>query len=219
MIRKEVYIVGGGTSLRGFDWNLLTNKDTIVINKSIFYVSYPTYFVTTDYSFIIKISNEVLKFREIKCPKFIAVGFSARSEDNDNLYMKEEGGRIIDSRRGFVYDLKDFNVIIKSYIKEGIGYTWDDFRTGWNSGHSALQLAVLLGYKEIHLLGIDFTIDSLDSFHFHEGYLSSNFPKKVDEFHNSFVNAIKSIKENTHIDIISRSHISRLNEIIPYIKL
>jgi len=35
---EEVYIVGGGTSLQDFDFKLLENKNTIVLNKAMLYV-------------------------------------------------------------------------------------------------------------------------------------------------------------------------------------
>jgi hypothetical protein len=48
---------------------------------------------------------------------------------------------------------------------------------GSNSGLAALNLAILLGYREIALLGFDFKWDDTTS-HFHDGYVGQN--KYVD---------------------------------------
>ena len=51
----EVFIVGGGTRLSGFDFNKLKNKNVIAVNKSICYVPNANYFITMDYTFLRKV--------------------------------------------------------------------------------------------------------------------------------------------------------------------
>ncbi len=50
--KSRVFIIGGGTSLTGFDFSLLKDDDIIAVNKSIEYVPHAKYFITMDYTFI-----------------------------------------------------------------------------------------------------------------------------------------------------------------------
>jgi len=205
---KTVYIIGGGYSLKGFNFNKLKNKDTIVINKVIKYVPNPTYFITIDYTALKKISSIKLD----KTTKVFIANFA-------HPYMKEEKGYIIDKRTNLIYDLTDFDMIIKSHQFEGIGFNWNDFRNGNNSGYCALQLAILLGYKNIYLLGIDLCVDKKS--HFHEGY-GRPIPymkKRLNEYTQYFIPTLKQLKKENKMNMYSCSVISKLNDIIPYIPL
>ena len=211
---KSVYIVGGGNSLKDFDFKKLKDKDTIVINKSIFAVSDPTYFITCDYSFLIKIKAQSLfnKFQKMNTPKiFILQSYLP--------YLKEDKGRTIDIRyKNYIYDLKDFDIIIKSYKAEGVGLKWNDFRNGINSGICAIQYAILMGYTDIYLLGIDLKLCNKRS-HFHNGYGEEKnvFAKKLDQYFSYYKIMFKEIiKNNPNINIYSSSKDSRLNCFIPY---
>src|ERR1035438_7608503 len=43
--KKRVFIVGGGASLIGFDFNSLVNEDVIAVNKAIEFVHHAKYFI------------------------------------------------------------------------------------------------------------------------------------------------------------------------------
>ncbi len=213
-MNKNVYIIGGGYSLKGFDFNKLKDKDTITINKSIFHVPNPTYFITCDYSFIHRLrhSNLAHNFETNKAVKFFIV-------QSHLSYLIEKEGKIIDIRTNkYIYDLKNFDVIIKSYKSEGVGFSWNDFRNGINSGFCALQIAILLGYKNIYLLGFDLDVKN-ENTHFHEGYGQSinSFRKKLDKYLEYYQKALTYLKnQKPEIKIYSCSKISKLNNIIPY---
>jgi len=215
MLKNEgIYIVGGGYSLRDKNLRVLEHYPTIVTNKSILYVPKPNYFVTMDYSFLNKMGHRFRnKFEGTLMTKIFIVNLASG-------HLVEENGQIIDQRYGLVYKLEGFNVLIKSYKKEGIGLEFGDFRNGDNTGFSALQLAIVLGYKEINLLGIDLTIGNKT--HFHGGYGESpyKFQNKLDEYYEYFKNAIQELNViRPDIQIYSCSETSKLNDIIPYKKL
>jgi len=207
-----VFVVGGGPSLRGFDFGLLDGYDTIAINKAIFSVKDPTYFITIDYTFLRKIDKAALA--RTQCPKFFVANY-------DNSYIKDVNGAIVDTRFNLVYNLKDFDVIVKSKLSHGMGFTFSDFRNGVSSGFCGLQLAVLLGYTKIYLLGIDLSVDpaAAGGTHYHGGYgePSDKFAGKLDRYFQEFKHGLERLQNaRPDISVISCSPNSRLNEIIKY---
>ena len=205
-MRKEVYIIGGGYSLKDFDFNKLKDKDTIVVNKAIKYLPNATYFITIDFTVLKKMPQ----INKVFPTKMFIANFT-------KPYLQEKEGKIVDIRFNLVYKLEDFDVIIKSHKTEGMGIKFNDFRNGDNSGFCALQLAVILGYEKINLLGIDLIATSQT--HFHEGYNESkeSFQKKLDRYYGNFVVGLNELKsKRPDIKIVSCSPISKLNEIIPY---
>ena len=59
---------------------------------------------------------------------------------------------------------------IPSNHTEGLGDSFSDFSNGGNSGFAAIQLAVILGFKTIGLLGIDGVASSALPVNFHKEY-------------------------------------------------
>jgi len=207
--RDEVFIVGGGNSLKDFRFNKLRDKDTIAVNMSALDVPNPTFCITGDSDIFRKVQEG--HFEDVKTTWVMILSL-------DHPVMKWNRGQLI-HRSGFVYDLSCVDVIIKSPGLEGIGFSWNDFRRGWNSGFCALQLAVLLGYKKIHLLGIDLTLNE-GRCHYHDKYKGRRIGDSTFErFFLNFEFALNILKSKTDIKVISRSSISRLNEFIPYIPL
>lgn len=209
-MNKEVYIIGGGTSLKGFDFNKLKDKTTIAVNKSCKYVPNLDYFITMDFTALRKISISKL----ISFPTKIFIANFAKP------YLQEIDGRIVDTRFNLVYTLNHFDMIIKSYKSDGIGVDFLNFRNGNNSGFCALQFAILMGFNSIYLLGIDLAIT--EETHFHGGYGENKefFQKKLDLYYQSFVQGLKLLKKiKPKIKIYSCSSSSRLNNILEYKKI
>jgi len=205
---EKVYIIGGGPSLKDFDFSLLADKCTIAVNKSIFHVPNPSYFISVDYTFLRKVSKGL--FHSITAKKFFVADFSCS-------FLKEIDKQITDTRYNMVYDLRDYNFLIRAQRQDGIGYTFENFRTGRNSGFCALQLAVILGFKRIYLLGVD--LNQQGKTHYHEGYgeRSKTFIPKLDKYYDYFRIALEQLKsERPDIQVISCSSRSRLNDTIPY---
>ena len=204
---NSVFIIGGGPSLQGFDFSKLVNKHTIAVNKSFLDVPNLEYFVTVDHSFLRKIDKKALQ-NNPSTKVFVA--------DLSYNYLRELDGRIVDTRTNTIYRLGGFDMIIKSRRKDGFGLSFDDFRTGKNSGYCALQLAIALCFKRIYLLGIDLCTQS--NTHYHEGYNEpkDRFEKKLGEYFTFFKSGLEEIKQKSDVEIFNCSRSSRLNDIIPY---
>jgi hypothetical protein len=136
---ETVYVIGGGPSLIDFNWNSLIGKRTIVINKSI--LSYPGADVVywTDSRVYGWYKNEINEFKGLKITIRNHASYSA--------------------------DIK----VLKKGCKFGLEESKDSLCHGNNSGYAAINLAYLLGAKQIILLGYDMKNDGKQS-HYHDGY-------------------------------------------------
>jgi len=199
----KIYIIGGGPSLKNCDMSIFNGVESIAVNESIHYVK-SELFITIDYTFLRKTNRKA--FRRHSASKFFVANYHAGLMDNHGAIECPKVGK---------YDLKDFDVIIKSRKPDGLSRYWKDFRNGMCSGYCAMQLAVILGYDEIHLCGIDMTIDNGKS-HFHNSYGTKI--AKLNDYFNHFVDGIELAK-SYNINVVSRSSISRLNRHIDYIPL
>jgi hypothetical protein len=171
------FVVGGGPSLNGFDFTQLNGFDTIAVNKAVEYIPNPAYFITTDYSYFTKASLPIEQIKQkTKHTYFVA--------DMTHDYMAHKDGSVVDIRRNFVYkDLYQYTDVIESNNNTGFGSTLADFSNGSNSGHCGIQLALLLGYKKIYLLGFDLNTDGQT--HFHQAYRDidqTSFKKNVKNY-------------------------------------
>jgi len=192
---NDIYIIGGGASLRDFDFKKLKNKDCIAINYSIVNVPTSKYFITMDYTFIDYIEQKTKKqltkkkFKALPCEKYFVVA-------TNNKYIQKQKDTYIDTRSNYKYDLTGIDRVIPSNIEYGIGHDYEHFVHGCNSGFCALQLALLLGYKNIHLLGFDLT--STYDTHYHMAYMQSKgkFIKRLEVYKKHFYVAIRWIEKN-----------------------
>ena len=210
MRKEDIYIVGGGTSLRMFDFSQLEHLDTIAVNVAALDVPNPTYCITADSGILRKIQEGY--FKSINTTWVLVT-------NPNHCSMKWKDGKF-KHHNGYVYNLFVVDMIIKNVGVEGIGFEFNDFRTGYNSGFCAFQLAVLLGYKRIHLLGFDLC-ENESRTHYHNRYKNRKTidDKSFTKFYDNFVLAIEVLKEKTDIKIISHSKISRLNSFVSYISL
>jgi len=214
--KKRVFIIGGGHSLLGFDFNKLKNEDTIVINQAIKYVEHATYFLTMDYTFLAK-SNIDIEYINSKST------YSYFIINAVHEYIKKINGEYIDTRFGLKYThLNKFSNIIESntIVNKATGFSEDinQFANGNNSGFCALQLGLLLEYEEIYLLGFDLCIDiNGKDTHFHNSYRQpvGKFNERLLEYSKLFKDAIDLTKYKHKI--FSCSAVSYLNTLIKYI--
>ncbi len=205
---NEIFIIAGGMGVHEVDFSKLKDKDIIVINKTVLDFPNAKYLVTMDYSMLQKLARQGANIENITATKVFIANFVPS-------YMKEKDGYIVDTRFNLIYDLSLFDMIIKSRKLDGIGYEWNDFRHGDNSGFCAVQFAILQGYKKINLIGFDMCVHTAT--HFHGGYGESkeSFQKKVEKYFNTF---LKTIKEDLkpEIQLLSCSSISKLNSVLKY---
>ena len=142
---KECYIIGGGESLKNFDYSKLEGKFTIGINRAM-EIYQSTIWYGMDVQFLKMIQEEYIS--QEKWENFKGI----------KIFAKPQSGWIFD---GDVFLVENSQTISES-IEDGIDH-------GTNSGYGALMLAVALGCKSIFLLGYDMTVR--ESPNWHEGYL------------------------------------------------
>jgi len=204
----EIFIVGGGPSLKGFPFEQLKDRNTIAVNVAAFDVPNPTYCITADSSIFRKVQEG--RFKEIDTTWVIVL-------TPNHPVMQFKDGRIQRRNSNFVYNPFCVNIIIKYMKCEGLGFSFKDFRTGYNSGFCAFQLAVLLRYKKIYLLGFDLNL-SPNSCHYHKRYKHRRINNKdLQCYFDNFKLAFEIIKKKTNIEVFSCSKTSRLNQLIPYV--
>jgi len=164
---KRCFVIGNGPSLAGMDLSPLENEITFGLNR--IYLLFekmnflPTYYVCVNELVLEQFSSEI---RQLKMLKFI----------NWN-------------RRQF-FDINDVSVIpVRVSLLDG--FNADPFRAFFGGGtvtYVALQIAYLMGFSEVILIGLDhsfsdkgipnkveFRISEQDTNHFHPNY----FPKGV----------------------------------------
>jgi hypothetical protein len=201
---KTIFIVGGGPSLKDFPFEHLRDRRTIAVNVAVFDVPSADYVITVDYTFLSKIVTRRRAFRNKTATKIFVADFS-------HSFIKEQSGRIVDSRYQLVYDLADFDLIIKARKVRGLGYTFNDFRTGLNSGYCAMQLAVILGYTDIRLLGIDLNSETQKHYHRAYGDVPDSFNKMLDVYFEHFKFGIEQLhSDRDDVRVTSCSQTSRL---------
>jgi len=217
--RDRVFLVGSGPSLHNFNFKVLKNEDTICVNSSVFDVPRANFFITKDYFFLrkylinclhsksngAKIWNSVVKI-------FVACYVGGSLQDiNDE---------IVDVSHKINYDLCPIDWVIKNDKQHGIGLSLNDFRCGVDSGYGALQLAVLLGYKEIFLAGYDMCAQKKT--HYHDRYGKrdvEDFQKKLDGYFQFYVRAFQELKNMNQVKLYSCSIISKFNVHIEYVPI
>ncbi len=203
---NDIYIIGGGPSLKNFDFEQLRGLDTIAVNVAALDVPDPTFCITAD-------SGQFRKLQEGYYDKVDNTTWVLITNP-DHCTMKYKDGVFKNIRTGFIYNLLAPTMVIRNSGIEGLGFTFNDFRTGYNSGFCAFQFAVLLGYQRIHLLGIDLN----DGHHYHKRYKDRQTIGKMglENFYLNFIRAFEIIREKSSIEVISHSKFSRLNKAIPY---
>lgn len=181
---RRCFVLAGGCSLNGFDFNRISGELTIGVNKS--FASFP---VLVNYSMD---------------PKFYdMVSFPNNDPTNPfihNKWVEYHGIKVFLNRRAFpnVYTV---NPIDKKSISldPSIG-----IYPGGNSAFGALMLAISFGCKRIGLLGLDMKVDTVHQrTHHHEGYkgsgqikdiLASN-QRKLNQFKGEFDEFAPMIKQ------------------------
>lgn len=199
---NRIFIIGGGPSVNNIDLDLLENEDTMCINASINYVPNPTYFVTMDYSYFLPQRN-INTVTEVVSKST----YSYFILNTSHAYIANINGKVTDTRNNIIYnELDKFTKVInssKSIINDtGFGQTPSQFAHGNNSGFCGIQLATLLGYEEIYLIGFDLNLHDEDT-HFHKKYFNSQLKNKINDYKNTLVNALTLFLKNTKIKIVT----------------
>lgn len=200
---REAWVMCGGPS---HAYKIATPKGdcVIAVNKDVFRYTEADYFITMDNRFYIwEIENKVIPLSPTKV-------FVANMADKNMRCDKT----IVDKRWGVSYTLAPYDMIIKSYSSSGFGKTFKTFSNGGNSGYCAIQLAIILGFKVIHVVGMDLCVVNNQTHH-HGGYNKclDDYPRRFDEFFNLISSDILNVDG---VKFINHSPVSRLKEVIGY---
>lgn len=130
---EVVYIVGGGPSLKDFDWTKLKGKKVIAINRAFEVVPDADVLYWTDSRFFRWFKEDIKKFTGLKytCRPFIG-------KPADVTLLQSNSAMKLEMRPSFISH-------------------------GNNSGYGAINLAVKLGATKIYLLGYDMNSNPKDT--------------------------------------------------------
>lgn len=173
LVGRSVYILGGGPSLRGFDFESLRGCGHVVaVNDAIFAAPWADTAITID---IIWLANRVNALRHFDGEMIAAVPDDFEPVDAPVRYVLRRPGAMVSERMGIVY-------------------------TGDNSGFAALGMAIMRGASRIALLGYDMTAPG--HFHagytWRSRYGVGDYPRWARYFH-----ALKRIADERGIQIIN----------------
>lgn len=212
--RKErVFVIGGGASLRGVDLNCLKNEDIIAVNHSLYFLKDALFAITIDYEFFNSYTQYLREYQSKKAYKL----YVASEINNFYKYSKNSIYSVNYSKEYTLLHLTNGVIMSNKFCPLSNTLKNKQFANGFNSGYCGLQLAYLLKYKKIYLLGMDLTKSKGYAQAYHKEHLRHEQEYKevhkdyFDAFRNSLINYDKSQTE-----IVSCSSISLLNEFIKY---
>ena len=192
---RRCFLLGGGPSLKGFDYTILKNEFTIGTNKTFIAFS-PTIIYGMDMKFYNSISqpgprrnqrdiheawNNYTGYKVFLCPK-------RKHTFGEDIYLID----------------RTLEKVISLDLREGI-------YPGKNSGFGALTMSIAMGCKEIYLLGYDMEVFGKET-HFHEGYPNQDlrdFSNRLEKFKKEFEEFSDSIA-SIGIEVINLSPLSSL---------
>lgn len=177
---KTCFLIGGGPSLKNFDFNLIKNELTIGVNKS--FTKFPT---TVNYAMDVRFYDMVTCTRKVytknaKCKELHHQWLVYRGI---KLFIKRSAKSKFDSSIYIVNNLDKKAISLD--LSRGI-------YGGNNSGFGALMLAIALGATWIGLLGYDLKVQKKQErikTHWHDGYglgRVESFQSKLDKFRMCF---------------------------------
>lgn len=129
---ETIFIIGGGPSLVGYNWELLRGRRIIGINRAFEVVPWADFIYFTDTKF----------FEEYRDKGLLQVD-AILATSNDKISHPK------------VVNFRDTGV-------NGLDLDMNCLRVGKNSGHAAINLAIHLKAKNIVLMGFDMCVDMID---------------------------------------------------------
>lgn len=160
---EPCFIIGGGSSLRGFDWSLLDGKFVVAVNRA--------YEVLPNANIVYFTDN--IFWRDHKSGLL----------NHKGRLMKGMGGSLVNPSIKEPR-VEEFKITGVTGLEMAPGCT----RSGKNSVYAVMNIcAVHLGFKAIYLLGVDMgwgKAQDRATSHFHDGYknMSSNYLQMKEAF-------------------------------------
>jgi len=186
--QSTVYIIGGGPSLRGFDFSCLQGKGIILgVNDGAFYANADVLF-SLDATFARRRWKEIQDFSG-------SVWLAMPPNHEVKIWPGAERVNMPYRGRG-------------NYLSEDPEWIY-----GVNSGFGALNLAFLKQASEIVLLGFDLHPDNEGHLHFHKGYEWEPDVKRAKRHYQKWLRPFECAAEQLHRDgirVINASLSSRI---------
>ena len=195
---NRMFIVGNGSSLKQTNLDLLIGKPSMAVNK--IYLHYPktnwrpTHYVKVDVSVFEPLDWRSEVFPHIEnneqCLLWDAFHSGAAKDDGNYEFIPDGIG-----------DIRNVTYIPRCqhhYLKTA---DWHDYCTGLNSIVTMVNWAVILGYKEIVLVGCDGQYSNPKKDHFSPKYYKSVDPDYVKRNNDCVKAAHDMLKEKCPVPI------------------
>lgn len=181
---QRCFIVGGGPSLKGFDFGRLRGERVIAINKAFKDVPFADIMFAMDRPLLDLITSGQL------------------GEDYRAALDSFWGVKLWLDLSGYAYPPDVYSV--KSAGETG----WTDSLSkglyhGQNSGYGALNLALVLGADPIYLLGYDCQRGPEGEKNYHSGYPTGSSPDAMNIFLKAFEAGAEKLKAISHSRIVN----------------
>jgi len=160
---QRCFIIGGGPSLTGFDFERLRGERIIAINKAFAYCMFADVLYFMDY---------IHFYSELKSGKFGGEMLAKWNTFPGIKVFSDSHAR----------NLPDSHWINLAFNPQGVSRSQKrGINRGTNCGYGAINLAVVMGANPIYLLGYDMKHDGKRT-HFHDGYWRTAVPMALGEF-------------------------------------
>lgn len=156
---ETAFVIGGGASLSGFDFNRLSGQRCIAVNAAGYDVPWADYLFFTDHSFFANHRRLIDDWKG----GVVTISRAAKAEASGRL-------------------LRPHNV----RTRDGFATLDGKVRSGRSSGQTAVALAVALGCTRVVLLGFDMKADAAGRTHYHARYERSPEQALLDGFRDAF---------------------------------
>jgi hypothetical protein len=168
---EDVFIIGGGTSLKGFDWSLLYDEHTIGCNQAF------------------RLGEKVCDICVFGDKKFLFIDGDLSKPRTDNYQPMSEFKNRIVTNDPALYDCSESWIWSMPRIRRGISTD----ALGWNhnTGATAINLALILGAKNVYLLGFDMRLGKGGKPNWHKQPLIDDPSEKTYERMLSYYGRIK----------------------------
>jgi len=177
---EETFIIGGGDSLKNFNWNLLKPLLTIGCNDAY------------------KLGSDICKI--------CFFGDSNWFEKHEQRLKAYNG--VVFTNSGKI--MKQNIPWVWSTMRKGIGLHQNAVGWNKNTGAAAVNLAMLLGAKTIFLLGFDMQLSKDGKSNWHENEVSKPNPKIYDKFITGFDHVNNGLSKFPGVEVVNITDNSRL---------
>jgi len=192
--RQRAWIIGGGPSLKGFDFKILEGEKVIATNTAFLEVPFADIEVFMDFNTF---------YRWLKEGRYGPGSMQAWEDFKGYKVHVDLVGRVIPG-----------TYRIPTRVRSGLAKSLKTVYHGNNTGYSAIQIAVALKANPIYLLGYDFTyvgssVDKSRRQHYHKGRYPEVMPEDVVLGYTNQLKRILPDIERRGIKIFNCSKISK----------